>query len=121
MPSKVSYCNKTYLFVIPKGFCWNGANVPPFAWLIIGERTDPRFKLASCIHDFLCEHHGVIGRGIKARDDLHVLKRTKAPAVLVECGFISNAKEESLLKTKPEIFANAIFEAIKKIKAEKEL
>lgn len=57
----IEYQGKQYYFVIPKGYRWNGANVPPLAWLIIGQRTDPRFKLASCIHDFICEHHEVIG------------------------------------------------------------
>lgn len=49
-----------YFFTIPKGYRWNGANVPAFAWAIIGQRTDPRFKLASCLHDYMCEHHEVV-------------------------------------------------------------
>lgn len=53
----VYFNDERYFFSIPKGYTWNGANVPPFAWLLIGQRTDPRFKLASCIHDYLCEHH----------------------------------------------------------------
>lgn len=52
-------------------------------------------------------------RGIKPREDLHVLRRTLAPAVLIECAFISNPAEESLLKNHPDLFANAIFEGIK--------
>ena len=55
-------------------------------------------------------------RGIKARNDLHVLKRTKAVAILVELAFLSNPAEEKLLIENPDIFANAIFEGIKKIK-----
>lgn len=57
----IEWQNKRHFFVIPKGYRWNGANVPPFLWLIIGQRTDPRFRLASCVHDFLCENHSVIG------------------------------------------------------------
>lgn len=53
-------------------------------------------------------------RGIKSRNDLHVLKRTKATAILIELAFVSNPNEEKMLKEKPEIFANAIFEGIKK-------
>lgn len=56
----VEYKNCSYDFVIPKGYDWNGANVPPFAWLLIGQQKEPRFKLASCVHDFLCEHKYVI-------------------------------------------------------------
>lgn len=58
-------------------------------------------------------------RGIKARNDLHVLKRTKTVAILVELAFLSNPAEEKLLIENPEIFANAIFEGIKNIKAKK--
>ena len=56
----IEYKDKMYNFTIPKGYDWNGANVPPFAWVIIGQRTDPRFKLASCVHDYLCEHHDIV-------------------------------------------------------------
>ena len=53
--------NLPYFFEIPAGYEWNGANVPPFAWFIIGQKESPRFKLASCVHDFICENHEVIG------------------------------------------------------------
>ena len=53
-------------------------------------------------------------RGIKERSEIHVLKATKAPAILIELGFISNPKEERLMLNKPQMFANAIFEGIKK-------
>jgi len=56
----IEFENKYYYFCIPKGYCWNGANVPPCAWLLIGQQKEPRFKLASCVHDFLCENHAVI-------------------------------------------------------------
>ena len=56
----IEYENKIYNFTIPKGYDWNGANVPPFAWLIIGQQKEPRFKLASCVHDYLCENKEVI-------------------------------------------------------------
>jgi len=40
------------------------------------------------------------GRVIKkATDDLFLLYKAKAPAVMVECGFLSNAAETKLLKT----------------------
>ena len=56
----VKFQDKTYHFLIPKGYDWNGANVPPFAWLLIGQQKEPRFKLPSCVHDFLCENKHVI-------------------------------------------------------------
>lgn len=56
----VKYEGNYHQFTIPKGYDWNGANVPPFAWLIIGQQKEPRFKLASCVHDYLCENKEVI-------------------------------------------------------------
>lgn len=38
-------------------------------------------------------------RSVKAKDDLFVLKASKAPSVLVECGYISNPTEEAKLVT----------------------
>jgi len=36
-------------------------------------------------------------RGLKGRPDLHVLRETKMPAILVELAFISNPEEEKCL------------------------
>lgn len=57
---RVTYENKVYTFVIPRGFTYDGATVPAIAWVIIGHKTEPRFKIASCVHDWLCEHHADI-------------------------------------------------------------
>lgn len=64
----------------------------------------------------LTKNLGLKNRGVKSSDNLHVLKRTKATAILIELAFISNEKEEKMLKEKPELFANAIWEGIKIIK-----
>lgn len=56
----IEYKTDSYHFIIPKGYDWNGANVPFFAWLTIGQQKEPRFKLASMVHDYLCEHKNVI-------------------------------------------------------------
>ena len=57
----IEYSEERYQFTIPIGYDWNGANVPPFAWLIIGQQKEPRFKFASCVHDYMCEHKEVVG------------------------------------------------------------
>jgi len=74
-------------------------------------------QLAQIALDCLIKSTGLVSRGIKPRDDLHVLNRTKAPAILIETAFISNKDEEKILKEKPEIFASGIWEAIKIYKA----
>ena len=71
-------------------------------------------KLARLVQNELVEATTLKDRGVKARSDLHVLKRTKAVAVLVELAFISNPEEEKLLLDEPKIFTDAIAEGIKK-------
>lgn len=71
-------------------------------------------KLARLVQNELVEATTLKDRGVKARSDLHVLKRTKAVAILVELAFISNPEEEKLLLEEPKIFADAIAEGIKK-------
>lgn len=57
-------------------------------------------KLAESIQRVLIENL-IEGnnRQIKAANNLLILKAGSAPTVIVECGFLSNAKEEILLKT----------------------
>ena len=58
---KVIYkTNIPYTFYIPSGYRWNGANIPFGLYNIIGSPSDPKFKVASMVHDFLCENHFVI-------------------------------------------------------------
>jgi len=40
---------------IPAGYRWNGASIPRPLWCIIGRPKDPRFALASLVHDWICE------------------------------------------------------------------
>lgn len=46
-----------YYFIIPKGYCYDGATVPRFFWRIIGPNTDNSFLIPALIHDVLCENH----------------------------------------------------------------
>lgn len=75
-------------------------------------------KIAEIMQQQLALITGLKNRGAKETKSLIVLKKTKAPAVLVELGFISNPNEEQLLKTKPELFADALWEGIKNLKKE---
>lgn len=45
-------------------------------------------RLANNIQSELISRTGAVDRGVKIRQDLYVLKHTKMPAVLIECGFI---------------------------------
>ena len=65
-------------------------------------------KLAKEINDEIVATLGTRDRGIKENDYFYVLKHTNAPAVLVECEFISNLQGEKLLCEQANLFAQAI-------------
>lgn len=54
-------------------------------------------KLAAIIQSKLIAYTGLRDRGVK-QEDFHVLRETVMPAILCECGFISNHYEADLLK-----------------------
>lgn len=53
--------------------------------------------LAQIVLDQLVKGTGAANKGIVDRPDLIVLNQTKMPAIVVECGFLSNESEEKLL------------------------
>ncbi|MBO5704557.1 MAG: N-acetylmuramoyl-L-alanine amidase [Alphaproteobacteria bacterium] len=69
-------------------------------------------KLAEYIQDELVKVTELRDRGIKKRSDLAFLEQTKTIAVLVECAFISNRREEQMLKNDDELFARGIANGI---------
>ncbi len=52
--------NKKYHFIIPKGYCYDGASIPRFFWRLIGPNTDNHFLIPALIHDVLCENHNYV-------------------------------------------------------------
>jgi N-acetylmuramoyl-L-alanine amidase len=74
-------------------------------------------KLANKIQQELNEATG--GKRQAASNDLMVLRAGKAPAVLVECGFISNPQEEQKLGTEDYqlLIAQAIARGIKEYRS----
>lgn len=69
-------------------------------------------KLAECIQKELVAITKLRDRGIKKRPDLAFLSQTKTTSALVECGFISNKREEQMLKDDCDLFARAIANGI---------
>ncbi|PHV69669.1 N-acetylmuramoyl-L-alanine amidase [Sporanaerobium hydrogeniformans] len=77
------------------------------------EKTSPESKkLAEVVQSSVSESTNGKDRGTKSRHSLYVLQNTKAPAVLVECGFISSDAERSLLQD--DTYQDAIAEGIVK-------
>ena len=57
-------------------------------------------RLAQCIQNALLEKADESNkRGVKENSQYYVLKNISVPAVIVECGFLSNREEEQLLNT----------------------
>ena len=46
---------RRFSFSIPKGYTWNGADIPRFLWRIVGSRTSNEFLIASMLHDYILE------------------------------------------------------------------
>lgn len=55
--------------------------------------------LAEIVMDTLLKTTGAANRGVIEREDLIVLNQAQMPAIIIECGFLSNENEEALLQT----------------------
>lgn len=74
-------------------------------------RTKIASALAKRVQQNLVIATGLIDRGVKT-SDFHVLRETKAEAILIECGFMTNREEVKLLRS--ETFQKTCAEAIVK-------
>ncbi|HIS89388.1 TPA: N-acetylmuramoyl-L-alanine amidase [Candidatus Avigastranaerophilus faecigallinarum] len=90
----------------------NGVEVLYFPSSIKGK------KYAEIMQQALVNITKLKNRGIIPRNNLYVLKATKAPAILIELAFLSNSKEELLLKNNQDLFINALFTGIEQIKSQ---
>jgi N-acetylmuramoyl-L-alanine amidase len=68
--------------------------------------------LAEILQEALLEVDSDNTRQAKADDTYYILKRTKSPTVIVECGFLSNSQEADLLIT--ESYQDQLAESIMK-------
>lgn len=64
--------------------------------------------LAENILEQLSIATGLRNRGVSARTNLYVLRRTRMPATLVELGFITNATDAALMANSPSLFAQGV-------------
>lgn len=65
---------------------------------IYSSKPREAFALANCIQLDLVSATGLKNRGIKTAE-FHVLRYTKCPSLLIECGFMTNHREAALLKS----------------------
>ena len=76
---------------------WNSANGVE-SW-IYQNATEDTLRLGLAVQAALAAQTGLSNRGLKRSSDLYVLRQTDMPAVLVECGFMTNLAEAKLLKS----------------------
>ncbi len=66
---------------------------------LTGEKAQESSELAQCLLSAMGEVTGAKKRGVFKRDTYSGLNWSKVPAVLVECGYMSNSEEDKLLST----------------------
>lgn len=76
------------------------------------EADTPAFYMALRILEGLNYNTGLTNRGVFVRPTLYVLRATSMPAVLVEMGYISNARDAYLMSNDPDSFAMGIYNGI---------
>ena len=78
------------------GTTWNNASgIETFTYTKPSEQS---IILASLVQNSLCSITGRINRGVK-KADFAVVRGTTMPAILVECGFMTNKNEAILLQS----------------------
>ncbi|WP_026572511.1 N-acetylmuramoyl-L-alanine amidase [Bacillus sp. UNC438CL73TsuS30] len=93
------------------GDTWSDAHgIETFSFGLSGKS----FEIAKVLQKALVNGTGLADRGVKNGDWLYMVRTTKAPANLVECGFMSNKNEAALLKSDAyrEKIANTLVNAI---------
>lgn len=68
--------------------------------------------IADCIAKFIGDLLPGRAEKVVYRNNLYILKNTRAPWVLVEGGFISNKADSAVMSNHPEAIANAIADGI---------
>ena len=102
------------------GVNWNDAN--GIETFIFSSASAKSRTLAEIVQKNLIAATGLRNRGVKTAN-FHVLRESKMPAILIECGFMTNQLEVKLLrsetyqKTCAEAIAKSIVEAFKLQKA----
>ena len=75
-------------------------------------RPSVAFSFGTDILRELSEVTGLRNRGMQARTNLYVLRKTAMPAVLIELGFITNPDDAALMRDRPDLFAQGIYQGI---------
>lgn len=75
---------------------WN--NVQGIETFVHNNSGSEAFDLATKVQTEMLKATGRLNRGVK-KSNFHVLRETQMPAILIECGFMTNEEEAELLKS----------------------
>jgi N-acetylmuramoyl-L-alanine amidase len=75
-------------------------------------RPSAAFTLGTIILEELSESTGLRNRGMQVRTGLYVLRKTQMPAVLIKLGFITNPRDSALMRDRPDLFAEGIYNGL---------
>ena len=75
-------------------------------------RPSEAFSLGEIILEELSESTGLRNRGMQVRTNLYVRRKTQMPAVLIELGFITNPRDAALMRDRPDLFAEGIYNGL---------
>ena len=78
----------------------------------VSDKDSESYIFGRSLLQSLVDSTGLKDRGMKKNADFYVLKNATMPAVLLEMGFISNAKDAAMLSRQPELFAHGIYNGI---------
>lgn len=99
------------------------ARLQELLWsLVVNECINESSELCSLITNEVLHRVKIESRGVK-QAGFYVLRGAEMPAVLVECAFLSNAREEARLRTKKfqVQIADAVYEGIKRYLSRKDV
>lgn len=99
------------------------ARLQDLLWsLMVNEFINESSELCSFITGEVTHRIRIDNRGVK-QAGFYVLRGAEMPAVLVECAFVSNIKEEAMLKTRKfqMQMADSIYEGVKKYVSRKDM
>lgn len=64
------------------------------------KKSDADYKIASDLLGYICESTGAKSRGVKRSDAYTGINWCEGTCIIIECGFMSNEKEDKLMNTK---------------------
>ncbi|MCX6873981.1 MAG: N-acetylmuramoyl-L-alanine amidase [Verrucomicrobia bacterium] len=97
LPQRVSIANR-YRNAIFVAVHYNYTWKPDVNGLETYYNTPQSEQLARCVHACMTKRVRTADRGVKSAR-YYVIRNTTIPAILVECGFVSNAAERSRMKS----------------------